>query len=84
MQTAQEGMIKTYDRFHETRQGFRFTISEPARQEVLQRLLKLNHKRCAEKVKQGLHGKKGGERRVVRRVLVVAGKRLAVGERERQ
>jgi hypothetical protein len=48
--------------FHETRQGIRFTISEPARREVLQRLLKLNHERCAEEVKQGLHGKKGAAR----------------------
>jgi hypothetical protein len=50
--------------FHENRQGIRFTISEPARREVLQRLLKLNHERCAEEVKQGLHGKKGGAGRV--------------------
>jgi hypothetical protein len=46
--------------FHETKQGFRFTISKPARREVLQRLLKLNHERYAEEVKQGLHGKKKG------------------------
>ena len=45
--------------FHETKQGIRFTISEPARREVLQRLLKLNHERYAEEEKQGLHGKKG-------------------------
>ena len=45
-----------YD-FHETKQGVRFTISETARREVLQRLLKLNHERYAEEVKQGLHGK---------------------------
>ena len=44
--------------FHETKQGIRFTISEPARREVLQRLLKLNHERYAEEEKQGLHGKK--------------------------
>ncbi len=46
--------------FHETKQGVRFTISEPARREVLQRLLKLNHERYAEEVKQGLHDRKGG------------------------
>lgn len=46
--------------FHETKQGVRFTISEPARREVLQRLLKLNHERYAEEVKQGLHEKKRG------------------------
>lgn len=44
--------------FHETKQGIRYTISEPARREVLQRLLKLNHERYAEEVRQGLHGKK--------------------------
>ena len=46
--------------FHETKQGIRYTISEPARREVLQRLLKLNHERYAEEVKQGLHDKKKG------------------------
>jgi hypothetical protein len=46
--------------FHETKQGIRYTISESARREVLQRLLKLNHERYAEEVKQGLHGKKKG------------------------
>ena len=44
--------------FHETKQGLRFTISEPARREVLARLLKLNHERYAEEVAQGLHEKK--------------------------
>jgi hypothetical protein len=44
--------------FHETKQGVRFTLSEPARREVLQRLLKLNHERYAEEVKRGLHEKK--------------------------
>jgi hypothetical protein len=43
--------------FHTTKQGERFTISEAARREVLQRLLKLNHQRYAEEVKQGLHKK---------------------------
>ncbi len=45
--------------FHETMQSVRFTISAPARREFLERLLTLNHERYAEKVKQGLHGKKG-------------------------
>jgi hypothetical protein len=45
--------------FHPTKQGVRFTISEAARREVLGRLLKLNHERYAEEVKQGLHDKKG-------------------------
>jgi hypothetical protein len=44
--------------FHETKQGVRFTISEEARREVLDRLLLLNHKRYAEEVEQGLHDKK--------------------------
>ena len=44
--------------FHETKQGIRYTISEAARREVLARLLKLNHERYAEEVKQGLHEKK--------------------------
>jgi hypothetical protein len=44
--------------FHETKQGLRFTISEGARREVLQRLLKLNHVRYEEEVAKGLHDKK--------------------------
>jgi hypothetical protein len=44
--------------FHETKQGVRFTISEEARREVLDRLLLLNHERYAEEVAQGLHDKK--------------------------
>ncbi|AGW92093.1 hypothetical protein N234_18830 [Ralstonia pickettii DTP0602] len=36
--------------FHETKQGVRFTISEVARREVLDRLLALNHQRHAEEV----------------------------------
>ena len=49
--------------FHQTKQGVRFTISEAARREVLQRLLKLNHEHYAEEVKQGLHDKKGGAKK---------------------
>jgi hypothetical protein len=33
--------------FHQTKQGIRYTISEPARREVLDRLLALNHARHA-------------------------------------
>jgi hypothetical protein len=51
--------------FHETKQGIRFTISEPARREVLARLLKLNHERYAEEVKQGLHDK--GKKKAIAR-----------------
>jgi hypothetical protein len=38
--------------------GRRFTVSERARRELLDRLLELNHKRYAEEVKAGLHDKK--------------------------
>ncbi|MBW4579596.1 MAG: restriction endonuclease [Tildeniella nuda ZEHNDER 1965/U140] len=44
--------------FHQTKQGDRFTISEVARREVLDRLLELNHQRYAEEVAQGMHDKK--------------------------
>jgi hypothetical protein len=44
--------------FHETKQGLRYTISDPARREVLSRLLQLNHDRYAEEVRQGLHERK--------------------------
>jgi hypothetical protein len=51
--------------FHTTKQGIRFTISETARREVLDRLLELNHQRYAEEVAQGLHdrGNKKGKPR---------------------
>jgi hypothetical protein len=53
--------------FHQTKQGLRFTISEAARREVLDRLLELNHQRHAEEVAQGLHARgpkrKGGKGR---------------------
>lgn len=45
--------------FHPTKLGVRYTISEPARREVLDRLLKLNHERYADEVAMGLHEKKG-------------------------
>ncbi|MFH0725778.1 MAG: type IIL restriction-modification enzyme MmeI [Pseudomonadota bacterium] len=44
--------------FHETKQGIRFTISEEARREVLQRLLKLNHERFEKEMEQNLRDKK--------------------------
>lgn len=43
--------------FHQTKQGMRFTISEAARREVLDRLLQLNHERYAAEVTAGLHDK---------------------------
>ena len=47
--------------FHETPQGVRYTLSEPARREVLARLLQLNHERYEEEVQAGLHEKKGSK-----------------------
>lgn len=44
--------------FHETKQGIRYTISEGARREILDRLLELNHRRYAEEIAAGLHEKK--------------------------
>ena len=43
--------------FHDTPQGMRFTLG-PAPDEVLDRLLELNHARYAEEVAAGLHDKK--------------------------
>ena len=45
--------------FHETRQGVRFTISPQARDDVLDKLLALNHFRYQQEEKKGLHSKKG-------------------------
>jgi len=41
--------------FHQTKQGRRYTISEPARRQILDRLLKLNFERHEEEVAAGLH-----------------------------
>ena len=41
--------------FHTTKQGLRFTISDIARREILDRLLALNHDRYAQEVANGLH-----------------------------
>jgi hypothetical protein len=43
--------------FHETKFGTRFTFAPTPRQEILDRLLELNHERYAEEVRQGLHAK---------------------------
>jgi hypothetical protein len=48
--------------FHETKQGTRFTISEAVRREVLQRLLKLNHKRHEAETRRGPMAKTKGSR----------------------
>ncbi|MGH3406958.1 MAG: Eco57I restriction-modification methylase domain-containing protein [Streptosporangiaceae bacterium] len=50
--------------FHETRQGPRYTIRAAVRQEVLDRLLELNHERYAAEVAAGLHDKRGRKRAV--------------------
>jgi hypothetical protein len=106
MLTRNEGLTKTYNRFHDrtefdsniqklrrlhieidhavaaaygwtdldlghdfqmTKQGVRYTINEAPRREVLARLLKLNHERFDEEVRQGLHEtkhkRKTGERK---------------------
>jgi hypothetical protein len=47
--------------FHETKQGLRYTISEAARREVLDRLLLLNHERHEQEVKAGLFEAKGAK-----------------------
>jgi hypothetical protein len=49
--------------FHETRFGVRFTFEPAARQEVLDRLLELNHERYADEVRRGLHAKPKAKRR---------------------
>jgi hypothetical protein len=43
--------------FHPTKFGTRFTFASVPRQEVLDRLMELNHERYAEEVRQGLHSK---------------------------
>jgi hypothetical protein len=65
--------------FHQTKQGLRYTISEPARREVLGRLLTLNHERYAEEVRQGLH-EKGAKK--VSSTSVPKGKRAQATEQQ--
>ena len=50
--------------FHETRQGPKYTIRAAVRQEILDRLLELNHERYAAEVRGGLHDKHGKKRAV--------------------
>ena len=52
--------------FHETKQGVHFTISDPARVEVLDRLLELNHARYAEEAARGLHPDTATERKAAK------------------
>jgi len=50
--------------FHDTKRfGVRYTFEPVARQEVLDRLLELNHERYAEEVRRGLHGTRRRARR---------------------
>jgi hypothetical protein len=73
--------LKLQHGFHDTKQGLRYTISEAARREVLDRLLRLNHERYAEEVRQGLHDKKGGKAKVQRDEAVADGEfSLAAGD----
>jgi MmeI, target recognition domain len=51
--------------FHDTRQGTRYTVGPAARQEILDRLLELNHKRYAEEQAKGLHDKTKTKRTTV-------------------
>ena len=53
--------LKLEHGFHETKQGLRYTISEAARREVLDRLLLLNHERHEEEVRAGLFETKGAK-----------------------
>ncbi|ACY96014.1 conserved hypothetical protein [Thermomonospora curvata DSM 43183] len=48
--------------FYETQQGIRFAISPQARDDVLDKLLALNHYRYQQEVSQGLHSGKGGRK----------------------
>jgi len=52
------GKLDLGHEFRETGEGTRYTLSPPARREVLDRLLELNHQYYAEEVAQGLHAKK--------------------------
>jgi hypothetical protein len=49
--------------FHDTKLGTRFTFAPVPRQEVLDRLLELNHERYAEEVRQGSHAKGKAKRK---------------------
>jgi hypothetical protein len=69
--------LKLQQGFHETKQGRRYTISEEARREVLDRLLLLNHQRHQEQVDAGLFekgakgkGKKAASTKGTRNVVV--------------
>jgi hypothetical protein len=52
------GMALDHDH-SETPQGMRFTVSPAAKEDLLDRLLALNHERYAAEVAAGLHDKRG-------------------------
>lgn len=65
--------------FHATKQGERYTLSEPARRTVLDRLLALNHQRYEEELKAGLHEKKkakGTSKKTAKPAVIPAGPEL--------
>src|SRR5690606_37784987 len=64
--------------FHQTKFGTRFTIAPQPRQEILDRLLELNHERYAEEVRQGLHGKPKAKRK--KAVAAAANMSMDVGD----
>ena len=66
--------------FHETRFGVRFTFEPVARQEVLDRLLELNHERYADEVARGLHDKRKAPKRARRRTAPVGALTLDGGD----
>jgi hypothetical protein len=49
--------------FHQTKQGIRYTISEAARLEVLDRLLALNHERYAQEQASGAANSTNGPKK---------------------
>jgi hypothetical protein len=55
--------LKLEHGFHETKQGMRYTISEEARREVLDRLLLLNHQRREEEDRARSSEQKGAKGR---------------------
>lgn len=68
--------LKLDHSFYDGKQGLRFTISEAARREVLDRLLELNHQRYAEEVTAGLQEKISAKPAKTKKVIVAAGPSL--------
>ncbi|RTL70279.1 MAG: hypothetical protein EKK42_03510 [Pseudonocardiaceae bacterium] len=53
--------------FHPAGRDLRYTIGPATQREILDRLLELNHERYAEEVAQGLHDKKNGAKKPVKK-----------------